>query len=211
LDSKGFFVSKQLGSLVVASVFTVPKKECEVLRERHCLVIDLQLAHPLHFTGPSVSSLLGELPMKTLLAACLAFVFLLPAAPAPEKIDLSKVKCLLAATNAAKEDKSSEWKDGNVYFCCDNCKKKFDGDKKAHASKANHQLIQTAQVEQRACPFSGGEINADQKVEFKGATVAFCCGNCKGKAEKMSDEDKLEKLFGEEAYEKAKFAKPEKK
>ena len=29
----------------------------------------------------------------------------------------------------------------------------------------------------------------------------------KGKAEKMSDDDKVAKLFGEEAYGKAKFAK----
>jgi hypothetical protein len=75
------------------------------------------------------------------------------------------------------------------------------------AAKANHQLIATAQVTQKACPFSGGELNKDATVEFKGAKVSFCCNNCKGKAEKMSDDEKLDKLFGEAAYEKAKFAK----
>jgi hypothetical protein len=62
-------------------------------------------------------------------------------------------------------------------------------------------------VTQKACPFSGGELNKDATVEFKGAKVSFCCNNCKGKAEKMSDNDKVANLFGEEAYGKAKFAK----
>jgi hypothetical protein len=50
-------------------------------------------------------------------------------------------------------------------------------------------------------------LNKDATVEFKGAKVSFCCNNCKGKAEKMGDDEKLDKLFGEAAYEKAKFAK----
>lgn len=127
------------------------------------------------------------------------------------KVDLTDIKCMMNGKGPAKADKSSEWKDGNVYFCCDNCKKGFDKDKKAHASKANHQLVATKQVEQQACPMSGGKLNAEHHVEFKGATVTFCCPNCKGAAEKMSDEDKLAKLFGEDAYAKAKFAKPEPK
>ena len=126
------------------------------------------------------------------------------------KIDFEKLKCLISGT-AAKEDKASDWKDGKVYFCCGNCLKKFDGDKKTYAAKANHQLIASLQVEQKACPFSGGKIKEDSAIEFKGAKIAFCCNNCKGDAEKMSDDDKVEKLFGEDAYAKAKFAKPEKK
>ena len=126
-------------------------------------------------------------------------------------VDLTNVKCLMNGKGPAKADKSSEWKDGQVYFCCDNCKKSFDGDKKASAAKANHQLVLTKQVEQKACPLSGGKLNDAHKVEFKGATVTFCCPNCKGAAEKFSDEEKAEKLFGEDAYAKAKFAKPEPK
>jgi hypothetical protein len=145
--------------------------------------------------------------MKTLLASCFAFAVAFTAVSVyAEKVDIAKVKCFISG-QAAKEDKTSEWKDGTVYFCCGNCLKKFDGDKKAFAAKANHQLIATAQVEQKACPFSGGELKADTAIEFKGAKIAFCCNNCKGKAEKMSDDDKVAKLFGEEAYEKAKFAK----
>ena len=145
--------------------------------------------------------------MKNLFALAVAALFAFAAVSAQaDKIDFTKVKCMGSGA-AAKEAKSSTWKDGNVYFCCDNCKGKFEGDKKAMAAKANHQLIATGQVTQKACPFSGGEIKADKTVEFKGAKVAFCCDNCKGKAEKMSDDDKVANLFGEDAYTKAKFAK----
>lgn len=126
------------------------------------------------------------------------------------KIDFASMKCLVSGA-AAKEDKSSDWKDGKVYFCCGSCLKKFDGDNKGFAAKANHQLIASKQVEQKACPFSGGDVKAGTAIEFKGASIAFCCNNCKGKAEKMSDDDKVAKLFGEDAYAKAKFAKVEKK
>ena len=149
---------------------------------------------------------------NTWIAGLFAFVVAFTAVSfaADTKIDFSKLKCLVL-DKAAVENKSSDYKDCKVYFCCGGCQKKFDGDKKEFASKANHQLIASKQVEQKACPFSGGELKPEFSVEFKGAKVGFCCDGCKGKAEKMSDEDKLAKLFGEDAYAKAKFAKVEKK
>jgi YHS domain-containing protein len=150
--------------------------------------------------------------MKTLFAGMAAFALAFAGAVyAIEGVDLKDIKCLINPGAPAKQDKSSEWKDGTVYFCCGNCKGKFDGAKDKNAAKANHQLIATKQVEQGKCPISGSDINAEKKIEFKGATISFCCDGCKGKAEKMSDENKLEELFGEKAYEKAKFKKPEKK
>ena len=149
---------------------------------------------------------------NTWIAGLFAFVlaFAAVSVAADSKLDLSKIKCLFADKVVA-EDKSTEWKESKVYFCCGNCLKKFDGDKKAFASQANHQLIASKQVEQKACPFSGGALKSEFAVEFKGAKVGFCCDGCKAKAEKMSDEDKLAKLFGEDAYAKAKFAKADKK
>ncbi len=126
-----------------------------------------------------------------------------------EKIDLTDIKCMVNGKGAAKEDKSSEWKDGKVFFCCDNCKKGFESDKKKHAAKANHQLIATSQVVQGACPMSGGKIKDEHTVELKGVTVSFCCPNCKGAADKLSEDERFEKLFGEAAFEKAKYSKPE--
>ena len=166
---------------------------------------------PYHKSKPfrfvTAYSIWSPFTMKNLFAAAFAALVAFSAVTAyAEKIDFAKVKCMVSGA-AAKEAKTSEWKECNVYFCCDNCKGKFDADKKAMAAKANHQLIATGQVTQKACPFSGGELNKDATVEFKGAKVSFCCNNCKGKAEKMSDDDKVANLFGEEAYGKAKFAK----
>ncbi|MEQ1830043.1 MAG: hypothetical protein ABL921_29045 [Pirellula sp.] len=148
------------------------------------------------------------------IAGVFAFVaaFAVVSIAADPKVAVDKLKCVVAGEKAAaKADKSADWKDGKVYFCCGNCLAKFEGDKKGFAAKANHQLIASKQVEQKACPFSGGPIKADKNVEFKGATIAFCCDNCKGKAEKYSDDDKIANLFSEEAYAKAKFAKVETK
>jgi hypothetical protein len=129
---------------------------------------------------------------------------------AAKTVSLEGIKCPLSGA-PAKADKMVNHLDGQVHFCCDNCVKKFSGDKEKFAAKANHQLVATKQYEQKACPFSGGGLNADTAIELAGAKVAFCCNNCKGKAEKMSDADKVENLFGKAAFEKAKFAKVEAK
>jgi len=149
---------------------------------------------------------------NTWVAGLFAFVvaFAAVSIAADSKVDLTKLKCVVL-DKVVNVDKSSDWKESKVYFCCGNCLKKFEGDKKKFAANANHQLIASKQVEQKSCPFTGAPMKSDFSVEFKGATVAFCCTNCKGKAEKMSDDDKLANLFGEDAYAKAKFAKVEKK
>ena len=36
-------------------------------------------------------------------------------------VKLDGVKCIVAAKNDAKADKTRDYKDGKVYFCCDNC------------------------------------------------------------------------------------------
>lgn len=130
---------------------------------------------------------------------------------------LEGVKCLLVAKKAANAEKSSKWKDGEVYFCCDGCLGKYEKmskkDRQKIAPQANHQLVATKQYKQGGCPFSGGAIKDKMTIKFNGAEVGFCCEHCKEKAEKMSDKDKLAKLFGEDAFKKAKFklVKKEKK
>ncbi len=122
---------------------------------------------------------------------------------------LKDVKCLIAAKKDVSADKSSKWKDGEVYFCCGGCLSKYEKmDKEERAKlapKANHQLVATKQYKQGGCPFSGGKLNKDATLKVAGAEIGFCCENCLAKAKKMSDEDKLTKLFGEEAFKKAKF------
>ena len=45
-----------------------------------------------------------------------------------------------------------------------------------------------------ACPFTGGDVDAAQTVAYKSGTVGFCCGSCIGKWEKLTDEEKTQKL-----------------
>ena len=124
-------------------------------------------------------------------------------------VSLEGVKCLMAASQDAKESKASEWKEGKVYFCCDKCLGKFDAmskeEKEKIASKANAQLVASKQYVQKACPISGGELNPETKITVAGAEIAFCCNNCKAKAEGWKGDEQVENLFGEKAFKQAKF------
>jgi hypothetical protein len=127
------------------------------------------------------------------------------------KPSLDGVKCVMQPTKDAKESKSVDWKEGKVYFCCDNCPKAFSADKEKHAAKANAQLVATKQYEQNACPISGAKIDKSTAIEVRGTKVAFCCTKCKGKVEAAKGDEQLDMVFGEKAFEKGKFAKVEEK
>jgi YHS domain-containing protein len=124
-----------------------------------------------------------------------------------EKVSMEGVKCLVAASKDAKVDNAVDYRDGKVYFCCQNCPKAFEKDKAKFATKANHQLVATKQYEQGGCPYSGAKLDPSTAIEIAGTKVAFCCNNCKGKAEKMKDDEKLESVFSDKSFEKGKFAK----
>ncbi len=148
--------------------------------------------------------------MKTrFLAAVLAATAIIGAVAVAAGPNLKDVKCLMA-DKPANAEKAATYKDGKVFFCCDGCKGKFEKASKEEiakmAHKANHQLVASKQYEQQACPMSGGKVDASTAIEVAGAKIAFCCNNCKGTAEKMKPEEQVEKLFGEEAFTKAKFA-----
>ena len=125
------------------------------------------------------------------------------------EVDLEGVKCIVAGSRAAKADKVAEYKEGKVYFCCGNCLGKFKKDAKPFAAKANKQLVSTSQFEQKACPFSGGDLNAETAIKVAGTKVAFCCNNCKGKAEKAEGDKQIELVFNDKAFKKG-FAKKKK-
>lgn len=105
----------------------------------------------------------------------------------------------------------SDYKKGEVYFCCEKCKAAFDKDNAKFVTKANMQLAATGQYKQQACPITGNKLNPDTAVKVGDTKVAFCCNNCKGKAESMSDEERVAKLFDEKSFEKGKFVKVEEK
>jgi YHS domain-containing protein len=132
----------------------------------------------------------------------LAVVALLAAVTvyAADEVNLEGIKCLVNPKAPAKAANAVEYKGAHVYFCCQNCPKAFKADTAKFAAKANHQLVATGQAKQEACPFSGQPVDADTAIKVNGASVAFCCAMCKGKAEKS--EDQVELIFNDKAFEK---------
>jgi len=116
-------------------------------------------------------------------------------------VNLEGIKCVMNPKGSAKAETAVAYKEGKIYFCCNNCPKKFDAEKNAVA--ANRQLVATKQYTQVCCPFSGRECSAEQKVKVDGAEVCFCCPNCKGKVEKAEGAAQSELLFNEKAFAKA--------
>ena len=133
----------------------------------------------------------------------LAVLFVAGATVVASDVDLEGVKCVVAP-KAASLDKSADYKEGKVYFCCGNCAGKFAADKEKFAVKANHQLVATKQYEQKGCPMSGKAINEETLVKLGGTEFGFCCNNCKGAFEgKADDKEKLDLVFNDKAFAKA--------
>ncbi len=122
------------------------------------------------------------------------------------EVKLEGVKCVVAP-KAASADKSADYKDGKVYFCCGNCAGKFAASPEKYATNANMQLVATAQYKQKSCPFSGGDLNPDTKIKVGDAEVSFCCEKCQAKVEAAEAKDQVELVFGEKPFKTAGFAK----
>lgn len=126
---------------------------------------------------------------------------------AADEIKLEGIKCVMNPKAAAKAEKSADYKGGKVFFCCDNCPKgfaaKIEAKDKVTAAKGNAQLVATGQAVQAKCVFTGGPLKT--KLTVAGATIQFCCDNCKGKAEKMEGDDQLVALIGDAAFKKGGF------
>ncbi len=101
-----------------------------------------------------------------------------------------EAKCPVSG-GAAKKESFVKFLGKKVYFCCDNCPKGFAKDKKKFANKAKNQLLATGQIVQVACPITGKPVVKSTAIKVNLASVAFCCGNCKAKAEKSDDQPKL--------------------
>ncbi len=127
------------------------------------------------------------------------------------EINLEGVKCVLNPKGPAKAENAVEYKGAKVFFCCQNCPKKFSEDPAKFATKANHQLVATKQAKQLKCPLSGQPTKEDKTVEVNGVNVAFCCANCQGKVAKAEGDEQLELVFSDKAFEKGfEIAKQEK-
>jgi YHS domain-containing protein len=105
------------------------------------------------------------------------------------------VKCPVSG-KAVDADATVDYNGGKVYFCCNNCPKAFSANPDKYAAKANHQLVQTGQLKQTACPLTGKPVNPSATVNVQGVDVAFCCNNCKGKVAGASGDQQLQLVFG---------------
>lgn len=140
--------------------------------------------------------------MKTRAVITFAIAALLTASLyAAEKVSLEKAKCPVSGKEC-KEETGVAYKGAKVYFCCNGCPTKFEKDTAKYAAKANMQLVATHQAKQVKCPLSGQDINPETGIEIDGAKVAFCCNKCKGAVEKATGNEKIEKVFGDKAFEK---------
>ncbi len=146
-------------------------------------------------------------------AACLALLFAITSGQAEEKAKkVTKVKCPVAGKEIElSKGVAVSYRKANAYVCCKNCKAKFEKDSTKFATKANHQLFQTAQFTQTKCPISGRALDATKTAKISGVSVAFCCGNCQGKAKKAKGDDQLAIAFADKAFEKGFAAKKKSK
>ena len=115
------------------------------------------------------------------------------------------VKCPVSG-KAVNPEATVDYNGGKVYFCCNNCPKVFSANTDKYAAKANHQLVQTGQLKQIACPLTGKPVNPATETDVQGVKVSFCCNNCKGKVAAASGEQQLQIVFGntKKGYEAAK-------
>jgi YHS domain-containing protein len=122
-----------------------------------------------------------------------------------------KAKCPVS-NREAKQEFAVDYKGGKAYFCCNNCPNAFKRDTKKFAAKANQQLVATGQAKQEKCPIAGRNLNPATEIEVAGTKVAFCCNNCKGRAERAEGDAQITLVFGDEAFEKGfKVAKKDEK
>lgn len=145
--------------------------------------------------------------LHRILTAATSMMFLAAVVSAGD-VKLDTAKCPVSGAKA-KDGTAVDYKGGKVYFCCNNCPKKFESDTEKFSVKANQQLVATGQAKQVKCPLSGGKINPEASCEVGGVEVHFCCNNCKGKVEKAEGDDQAKLVFSDKAF--AKGFKVEKK
>lgn len=130
--------------------------------------------------------------------------------------DLTGIKCIVHGTAAATAESSVEYREGNVFFCCDNCAEKFreamNDENSDLLIKANHQLLLTRQYVQTACPLTGRPVAADKTEIIGGVEVGLCCGGCQSKLQSATELlDQAKMVFSKAAFEKGFAKKPEPK
>jgi YHS domain-containing protein len=85
-----------------------------------------------------------------------------------------------------------DFEGGKVFFCCDKCPPAFKKDPTKYIAKAHLQMVQTNQLKEVACPFTGKPLNPETAIDVGGVKVAFCCKDCMAKAAKAKGDEQIE-------------------
>jgi len=109
---------------------------------------------------------------------------------ADTKAPSNDVKCPVSSKPINPAD-FVEFEKAKVYFCCENCPAVFKKDPPKYAAKAHLQMVQTGQLKEVACPFTGKPLNPETAIDVGGVKVAFCCKNCEAKAQNAKGDDQI--------------------
>lgn len=112
--------------------------------------------------------------------------------------DLANSKCPISG-KAVNPDVTVKYKDVTVGLCCKGCvgawNKLSDEDKQKKLDGVKAGSVNFAEPVNSKCPMAPSKaVNPAVTTDWNGKTVAFCCKGCKGKFEKLSDEEKAKKL-----------------
>jgi YHS domain-containing protein len=88
-----------------------------------------------------------------------------------------------------------DFEGGKVFFCCDKCPPAFKKDPAKYMAKAHLQMVQTNQLKEVACPFTGKPLNPETAIDVGGVKVAFCCKDCMAKAAKAKGDEQVSLVF----------------
>jgi YHS domain-containing protein len=99
-----------------------------------------------------------------------------------------------------KQSHTLSFEGGKLLFCCGQCKALFEKSPEKFAANARHQLVATGQARQQKCPLCGGEPKQEFTGKLAGVAIHFCSADCRDKLAKASEPEKLELLFGPQAF-----------
>ena len=136
-------------------------------------------------------------------------------ASAEEKKDvLDDLKCFIMTKRTVKGKKVYDYKGAKLYLCCGACVSRMKRTPEKYEAKANHQIVQTGQFTQKACPLSGDAVtDSSPSLKIGGVAVKFSKAEHKDKVAKLEADKQLDTVFGKDGFKKGKFepAKKEKK
>jgi len=84
-------------------------------------------------------------------------------------------------------------KGGKVFFDTEESKKKFAESTAQYTAAANFQLAATGQARQMRCPINGSALGPTSPNV---AGIRVCCPGCQGKIARMTQQQRLEMMFG---------------